>query len=359
MKKNQFIVGSGVLALGLVFTCGCSTVVMDERDYTPAEEIPTAEAPAQMTAETENTVSETPAPAAKQEVPTFTPMEGNWNNEGISSPAPAAKKAPRKVKKAANGVHVVQSGDTLGAIAYTYGVSLSSVMKANNFDKQSASRIRPGQKILIPGKDGKVNASATAKAPARKAAAAPAAGMLNADGTYTIKSGDNIPKIARKLGIKARDLQNANNLSDEATRRLQIGQKLIVPGKSSAAPAAATPEAETPVAPAPAQQDELQVLIDAANSTSTTPAAATETPETVTVPASEAVTVPAGETVTVPAGEVSAEETIFIEVPADTTIDEFAVANKTTAAKLRKLNPDVAKDGKLKAGELLFVPVVK
>lgn len=47
-------------------------------------------------------------------------------------------------------IHTVSSGETLGAIARRYGVSLMSLLKANNMSMQDAARIHVGQRIVIP-----------------------------------------------------------------------------------------------------------------------------------------------------------------------------------------------------------------
>ena len=357
MKKNYTIVGSGVIALGLLFACGCKSTVMDKREYRPVDD-PGAKAPVQEVQAPAEQTEQTAAPAKKtveqpvqdpQTAAAFAPMEGSWSNEGLADSdkgkSKATKtKAPRKIRTAPNGVYVVKSGDTMGKIAYAHGVSLRALLKANSMNLKAASRLRIGQKILIPGKDGKVNAQAAAAAKAapktkeRKLNTA----LLNADGTYTVKSGDNIPKIARKLGVKSKDLQNANNLSDDATRRLQIGQKLLVPGKSAAV---------QPVQTAPAnQQDELsRILKEAENTQNAAPAPAANTDAPAAQPAKTASETAAQ------ASNVTGDS-VFVELPADITIEEFAKINKTSTETLRKLNAEIPADGKLKAGMILFVP---
>ena len=47
-------------------------------------------------------------------------------------------------------IHTVSSGETLGAIARRYGVSLASLLRANNLSMQEAARIHVGQRIIIP-----------------------------------------------------------------------------------------------------------------------------------------------------------------------------------------------------------------
>jgi LysM repeat protein len=71
---------------------------------------------------------------------------------------------------------------------------------------------------------------ARAAAPAGKggAAAAPT-GVLNADGTYTVASGDSISKISRKFAVKV-DAIEAENPGLDPTK-LKVGQKIHIPKK--------------------------------------------------------------------------------------------------------------------------------
>ncbi len=67
-----------------------------------------------------------------------------------------------------------------------------------------------------------------APAPAGKggAAAAPT-GVLNADGTYTVASGDTLSKIARKFAVKIDSIQAENPGLD----KIHPGQKIRIPKK--------------------------------------------------------------------------------------------------------------------------------
>lgn len=58
------------------------------------------------------------------------------------------------------------------------------------------------------------------------AAAAPT-GVLNADGTYTIASGDTLSKIARKFAVRADSIEAENPGLDPA--KLRVGQKIRIP----------------------------------------------------------------------------------------------------------------------------------
>lgn len=48
--------------------------------------------------------------------------------------------------------HTVKSGETISGIAAKYGVGYKQVLKANKMSEADAKRLRPGQKITIPGK---------------------------------------------------------------------------------------------------------------------------------------------------------------------------------------------------------------
>jgi len=68
-----------------------------------------------------------------------------------------------------------------------------------------------------------------AAAGAKGAAAAAPTGVLNADGTYTVASGDTISKIARKFAVKP-DAIEAENPGLDPTK-IKVGSKIRIPKK--------------------------------------------------------------------------------------------------------------------------------
>lgn len=66
-----------------------------------------------------------------------------------------------------------------------------------------------------------------AAAPGAKGAAAAPTGVLNADGTYTVASGDTISKIARKFAVKP-DAIEAENPGLDPTK-IKVGSKIRIP----------------------------------------------------------------------------------------------------------------------------------
>ncbi|MDQ0119122.1 LysM repeat protein [Pseudarthrobacter defluvii] len=112
--------------------------------------------------------------------PAHAGVSGPETTEQTSVQATSAPAAPAAAPAAAAGnVHTVVSGDTLGAIASAYGVSLNDVLSANGLGLSSI--IYPGDQIQIPGAGyTAAPAPAPAAAPVQAAAAtAPANTGMN------------------------------------------------------------------------------------------------------------------------------------------------------------------------------------
>lgn len=95
--------------------------------------------------------------------------------------------------------HTVQSGETVSSIARRYGISVNTILWANNLTAYSL--IRPGDNLAI----------------------LPYSGIL-----YTVKSGDTLSKIASRYSIDSDKISSANNIGDG----LKAGAKIILPGAS-------------------------------------------------------------------------------------------------------------------------------
>jgi LysM repeat protein len=156
----------------------------------------------------------------------------------LTGSAPAATPAPAPAAPSSGTTYVVKPGDTLGAIAARNGVSLQSVLTANNLSLTST--IYPGQKLRLSG-------TSQAPAPVKPAPVKPA--PAPAVSTYTVKAGDTLGAIAARNGVSLQSLLTANNLS--LTSTIYPGQKLRLSGTSQA-PAQPTPPKATQPAPAPA-----------------------------------------------------------------------------------------------------------
>ncbi|MHA7286373.1 LysM peptidoglycan-binding domain-containing protein, partial [Arthrobacter sp. MDT3-44] len=142
----------------------------------------------------------------------------------LTGSVPAATPAPAPAAPSSGTTYVVKPGDTLGAIAARNGVSLQSLLTANNLSLSST--IYPGQKLKLTGATQSTPPKATQPAPAPvKPAPAPVKlAPAPVSGTYTVKAGDTLGAIAARNGVSLQSLLTANNLSLSST--IYPGQKL-------------------------------------------------------------------------------------------------------------------------------------
>jgi LysM repeat protein len=132
------------------------------------------------------------------------------------TPADADKGGPKDSNY--GYLHVVVSGDTLGAIASKYGKSVDYLQKLNGIP--DANKIYPGQRIKLQG-----------------TVAEPAKVVKDEYQVYTVKSGDALSLIAKKFGTTTAVLAALNDI--ENVNLIQVGQKLRIPaGEAKAAPKA-------------------------------------------------------------------------------------------------------------------------
>lgn len=125
----------------------------------------------------------------------------------------------------------VKPGDTLYKIARRSGISVAQLKSLNGLKDNT---IRVGQVLRVSG----VVARAAPTTPARPAAArptaprtAPRAATPHADqGTYTVKSGDSLGRIATRYGVSVGAIQAANNLPGTV---IQPGQRLRIPPRGT------------------------------------------------------------------------------------------------------------------------------
>jgi LysM repeat protein len=154
------------------------------------------------------------------------PGPGGTTVTGVTTevqPQPPVPTADHVLVATPQGEHVVMKGDSFSTIAKKYGVTSRAIQEAN--PGVEPTRLKIGQKLVIPAKTG----SATTAT----ATAAPTNGGTGAAKTYTVKSGDTLNTIAKRNGITVKELQAANNLT---TTRITVGQKLRIPSKEATAP---------------------------------------------------------------------------------------------------------------------------
>lgn len=143
--------------------------------------------------------------------------------------APAAQQRPQAAPAIGGAGYTVQPGDTVFGIAGRAGVTARALCEANMLDVKKPV-IRPGQKLVIPGKSGAAPRAAVTPSPAPRQAAAPPPGSPPASSparSVTVKSGDTPYGIARANNVPVKALLKANGLTDRS--KLKVGQKLVLP----------------------------------------------------------------------------------------------------------------------------------
>lgn len=137
-------------------------------------------------------------------------------------------------------VHIVGRGENLRDIAKKYGVSATDLKRWNNLRR---GKVKDGDRLVVRIYQRELADASTApttestvtkKVEPKKSNAA--AGRSNNNKTkaksstvtYTVKSGDNLDKIARRYGTTVSAIQKANGMSKGSTR-IGIGQKIKIP----------------------------------------------------------------------------------------------------------------------------------
>ena len=121
-----------------------------------------------------------------------------------------------------SGTYTVQAGDTLYGIARRSGMSLNTLLSLNGLSQSSV--IRPGQTLKLSGAS-----NATVASPVSYKSTASSA---STSGTYTVKAGDTLYRIAYNHGISLTTLLSINGLSETST--ILPGQQLVVSGSAKA-----------------------------------------------------------------------------------------------------------------------------
>jgi LysM repeat protein len=112
--------------------------------------------------------------------------------------------------------YTVKKGDYLTRIASSHGISLQALRAANGI---SGDTIQVGQTLVIPGGGDSIPSSPTPVSTQKPSLGA---------NTYTVRSGDNLSRIAATYGTTVAKLLEINELSD--ANSIRVGQVLSVSG---------------------------------------------------------------------------------------------------------------------------------
>jgi LysM repeat protein len=246
---------------------------------------------------------------------TTTPLARTTAATAATEPAAAAVAEV----SAAPSYGSVRDGDTLSKIAKRHGTTAETLIKLNKI--KNPSLIRPGQKLLLPGK---------AAAPATRPS-------TPVGGRHIVKSGETFYSIARKYSIGVDALEAANPTVKAAA--LRPGQTLqLARSTPPATPARETAVVRTAAAPAPA----------ATNPFASSTASAVTKLDSASAPAPLA---SASQTVS------SVPRIKSVLVTEETDFGAFAAAHGTTTEKLNALNGHSLKPSTVLAkGSEFYVP---
>jgi murein DD-endopeptidase MepM/ murein hydrolase activator NlpD len=178
----------------------------------PSESVYSAGGGDQQYARTSLPPSYTPRPSDAAFSPASSGRLGAQHANYGAQAAPAPQQAVVRTARAAGYRIKVAKGDTLSTLSRRYGVSVETIMAANNLPD---GRLGIGQELVMPGVSGPKVAEA-AEAPAQS--------------TYKVQKGDTPHVIAEKLGVNEQALIESNKLNPN---NLKIGRVLVIPGKGA------------------------------------------------------------------------------------------------------------------------------
>jgi LysM repeat protein len=159
-----------------------------------------------------------------------TPDTNASNNMATTMPVQPVQPVAQPQAPAA-ATYVIVPHDTFATIAKKYNVKVKDLEAAN--PTVVPTKLKVGSSINIPASS---SASPTSSGMA-------ASTDSSGEDVYTVKAGDNLTKIAHTSGTTVKALMAMNNMT---STRINVGQKLKLPAKTTAAspmetmPAAAT-----------------------------------------------------------------------------------------------------------------------
>ena len=124
--------------------------------------------------------------------------------------------------------HTVQKGETLYSISKKYSTTVQSIADANKID---GTDIKSGQKLVIPEKNGAVQAKTNDSA-LKNDSKIDSKTEKNIQ-TYTVKKGDTWYAIARNFSVSVKQLYELNGTDEKSG--LKVGQKIKIPAVSALA----------------------------------------------------------------------------------------------------------------------------
>jgi LysM repeat protein len=222
-KVVLIVVALHVLVIGgIVVFEGCSRSRTSTSDNMAVNE----SSDSTMPGATNSSMASIPNPTGPG-APTSASPSSVAGNETMAPATPVV--AP--VSATAAHTYIVKKGDSLWKISKAENISVGELSRANKLTKTSTLKV--GQKLTVPvmAKAEKTNVATASVVPTPADATTPTAtaAAVTTDagaGSYTVKSGDSLWKIARQQNVSVAAIKQANSLSSDS---LKVGQKLRVP----------------------------------------------------------------------------------------------------------------------------------
>jgi len=248
--------------------------------------------------------------------------------------------------------YVVQSGDSLSAIARRFRTSVAQLTSLNQL--ADSHRIRVGQRLLLPQDSAAATGQTSAQIAATATSQASGAGNTATASTgrpaassYDVRRGDTLSSIARRFGVTELALLQTNNI--DHPDRIYPGQTLRMPGSTApvSEPVVYVTPREAVAVPLPAAVVAAELTIEE-NPAPVLEVAPAEPSDNVSVVDATAV---AAESLSVEASNEQAEVDLAadpsdysvaanqsIEIQASETLSHYADWLGVSSARLRQLN---------------------
>ena len=382
-----------LLTGGMIFTTGCESI--DDDPMPPGAYVPPATVDPIAVKGGENApaapVGEPvvlPAPEPAEPVFIVQPPAGKPAPQKPLPPKKARKPQPKKRQAPAEtSTHIIKKGESFWSIAALYGIEMDDIAAAN--PKLNPKKLHVGGKLIIPGAAERKERAAKAPKKVKRSetrAKKTVAQLENEEGVYIVRNGDSLSRIAARHHVKVSALAAANNINVD--QMLRIGQKLVIPKpgkavkpakkttakpvntasnkapKKTSEPASAT---ETAVPPTPSSDLFPQSAAPETPAVPATPGSAPVSPAAIpALPTENSAAVPATPVATPEALSAVAQDTTPVAAPAtggyttnvdeDTTLEELASRYGYGVMELKKLNPEIPADGKVRAGSVVKLP---
>ena len=143
---------------------------------------------------------------------------GQSSNQSNTAGKPSSTQSTNSGNQ--SGSYTVKAGDSLWGISHKYGMSIDGLKSLNNL---SSNFIYPGQ-VLKVGQSGSQSNTVS------KPSTSQSTNSSNQSGSYTVKAGDSLWKIATEHGLTIAQLKSLNNLTSNT---IYVNQKLTVTMKKS------------------------------------------------------------------------------------------------------------------------------